>query len=65
MDDIKKLVKDYSNQAAIENIQIVVRDLRASGIRISFEWVKGHASDKWNARADQLASACLLKHLEK
>ncbi|MDO8597828.1 MAG: ribonuclease H, partial [Sulfuricaulis sp.] len=34
-------------------------DLTAAGRRVEVIWVKGHAGDRWNERADELANAAV------
>lgn len=46
----------YSNRAAFENLLNAKRALTNAGVRVSVNWIKGHAGELGNERSDFLAT---------
>lgn len=53
---VQGLYKSKKNVALITTIQQMLRDVVDRGFEISFIHVKGHSSERWNDRADELAN---------
>jgi ribonuclease HI len=53
---VQGLYKSKKNVLLISTIQQIYRDVVSRGFDVSFMHVKGHSSERWNDRADELAN---------